>query len=278
MIEEIGNSIATGTTIEAGNTFSSAIDYDGDVDFFAHDFAVGYGYLVFLDVKDGLAGHVRLYADDGQRLLTSVPVHGLNTPWFLPFTPNRSDIGFVEVFPNGTGRYDLTVVRELANDISTATQLDIGSSLYSTQEHWRDADFVSVSFQQGQTYILDLAFDGGPFFPSSAVLTIFDQSGLEIQTDSSGSGHESILYTASATGTHYVSVGQNSQVPTPLLYQDYRLRVDPLTDGRTSGPDRLIGSGANDGLYGGPDHDTLTGADGADLLSGETGDDRLYGD
>jgi Ca2+-binding RTX toxin-like protein len=126
--------------------------------------------------------------------------------------------------------YDDVTVDDYAQNGSTTGSVLVGNSVAGNIEIADDRDWFAVTLTAGTAYRFDLrGAPTGDGTLADTFLRLRDASGNSItfNDDSGGSLNSSITYTATTTGTHYLSVG--SYYPTDT--GTYRLYASTVTSG-----------------------------------------------
>ena len=194
---------------------------------------------------------------------------------------------------------------DAAASIETTYTMAVGDTFNGILDHKFDEDWVKIELEKGKTYQINLSGRGKDGDEAEdTILKLFDYKGNHIVTnddiDTANRVYDSeLIYTATATGTYYISASSYTSNPTQDNSGAYTLMVAEH-DGRTAsgaditgsnsserltgtneaevirglgGNDSLYGRGGDDVLDGGPGNDTLIGGPGADDLIGGSGND-----
>lgn len=202
-VADIGDDHSNGSTgataIAVGADVAGALDYDGDVDFFAFEAEVGVIYQV--DVALGTLDESIVAMYGAGDYAGSYDGFASRLYWEV----EESGEFYVEVDGYGTGTYTLmvtAVVDDHADNIDGATAIAVGEVVAGALDHGYDLDFFAFEAEAGVIYQLDVgleALDG---------LTVWgydmgDPHFLGYDDTAPGSRY---YWKVPSTGEHYFSV------------------------------------------------------------------------
>ncbi|SMF65034.1 hypothetical protein SAMN02982917_3376 [Azospirillum oryzae] len=224
--DDFGDSPGTAGRMSVGETITGAINQTWDEDYIALSLQQGHSYTFDvttpgqafnLAINDALGNEGWLGPSDdsaGIYYYTSRDGHR-----FYSYTANKTETYRIKLSGNDVGPYSLKatdngMVDDIANDASTTAGLAIGGSATGHIDYRPtggalngDSDWFAVSLQAGQTYEFDLKRNG-----DGAGLILRDQQGNAVSGGTSVDfwnytwGNDSLLYTATRSGTHYLTV------------------------------------------------------------------------
>jgi subtilisin family serine protease len=221
--DTIADSINTTASISVGGTRESAIDFGGDLDYFAVSLtagdyeislqgaATGSGTLSdpLLTLLSGSSSYLATNDDGGT---------GLNS--LIEFTVSTAGTYYVSAgaYGSATGSYELGVVRtgsgsgEVGETASTASTISVGQTITNELEFGADRDWFGIELSAGQTYVFDLVGNS----LSDPTLYLYNAGGTVLAAnDDGGEGlNSSLEYTADRSGTHYISAEAYSNTMT----------------------------------------------------------------
>jgi Ca2+-binding RTX toxin-like protein len=223
------------------------------------------------------------------------PVAGVMNWSELGFSPSWSDAQSI----GAIAAESLSDLTDLLRDDDGRARLELAGNL----SQGADIDMVRFDLVQGDALVIDITGRTG----NGTVVRVFDAFGNPLALDDdSGTGDDAeLVFTATATGSYYVSVtGEGNAVYNPLTGRgaaggltgqyDVIVHSNPTQTGTIlanlfnaddnanyivgrAGDDTIHGNEGNDTLSGGDDDDTLTGGSGRDMLFGDHGDDSIAG-
>ena len=219
----------TGQVDVGGGSVTGNIESGDDVDWFLVELEAGTRYQIDLEGAD--TGRGTLVDPAIPFLLTAIGDTisdsggsdiGVGKNDRTIYTPSMSDTYYVYVSSatTATGTYTLSVIVLGANGVSeadtdfpatTATtgRVEVGASATGYMDRGSDFDWFRVDLEAGKTYQFDL--EGSPTGRGSLgdpLLQIFDASGsnkLAEDDDGGTDPNAQIVYTATATGAHYLT-------------------------------------------------------------------------
>ncbi|MCF6219724.1 MAG: pre-peptidase C-terminal domain-containing protein, partial [Robiginitomaculum sp.] len=156
---------------------------------------------------------------------------------FSQWTLEPISFGFDEFFVEfnlSSVVVDKPLFVDIPGDLSTTAVLTVGGSVSDTLEVSADQDWFAITLVAGQRY--SFALDGSGASPlSDPLVRILDNTGLELQTnDDGGTGLNSLLtYTATYSGTYYISAQAYNDGTNPTSTGDYTLtsaELPPLAE------------------------------------------------
>ena len=202
--------------------------------------------------------------------------------------------------------------RDAAANTGTTYTMAVGDTFNGVLSDRSDEDWIEIELERGQTYEISLSGRGAaPAKAEDTILKLYNAQGRHIITnddiDTAARIFDSkLIYTATVSGTYYLSASSYSANPNRDNSGDYTLTVtitkvttpDPGTppdDGDTGrgsditgtnrsetldGTDQgesIAGLGGSDTIFGHGGNDTLNGGSGSDTLNGGAGRDVLIG-
>ena len=196
---------------------------------------------------------------------------------------------------------------------STTYTMAVGDTFNGVLSNKQDEDWIEIELERGQTYEISLSGRGAaPAKAEDTILKLYNAQGRHIITnddiDTAARIFDSqLIYTATVSGTYYISASSYAANPNRDNSGDYSLTVTitkvttpeppdptdpdpgPGTSDDITGTNRgetltgtnrgetIRGLGGSDILYGLGGNDTLDGGSGSDTLEGGAGADRLIG-
>ena len=219
--------VTTTCEVDVGGSVTGNISSRTDFDGFRVDLEADTRYQIDLEGEDTGRGTlpdpvVDLYDGDGS-LETDNETSGVGDNARVIYTPTETGTYYVVTgeVDGETGTYTLSVIVLGANGASeadtdfpstTATtgRVEVGASVTGNMDRGSDFDWFRVDLEAGKTYQIDL--EGSPTGRGSLgdpLLQIYDASGsnkLAQDDDSGGTDpNAQIVYTATATGAHYLT-------------------------------------------------------------------------
>ena len=187
------------TAIAVGADVAGALDYDGDVDFFAFEAEAGMVYQV--DVALGTLDEslVAMYGAGDY----AGSYDGLASR--LYWEVEESGEFYVEVDGYGTGTYTLTVtavVDDHADDIDGATAIAIGDVVAGALDHGYDLDFFAFEAEAGLIYQIDVGLGA----LEGLIVLEYDMGALYFLGYDEAAPGSRYYWKAPSTGEHYFSV------------------------------------------------------------------------
>ncbi|MGE3282502.1 MAG: FG-GAP-like repeat-containing protein, partial [Alphaproteobacteria bacterium] len=211
----LGNTSTAGT-VSIGGSQAGTIESSGDTDWFAVTLTAGYTYSFDLQGQDSGQGtltnpSLQLHDSSGTSIISDDD-GGTGFDSRITHQATSSGTYYLSAAAVGgiTGTYlaSAAVIDDYAYDGSTTGAVSIGGSQVGAIETGGDIDAFAVTLTAGRTYRFNLqgqdSLQGTLTDPS---LQLFDSIGVSITSDNdSGTGLDSeITYTATASGTYYVS-------------------------------------------------------------------------
>jgi hypothetical protein len=221
--DTLGNDIDNATVLDIGQAVIAGLQTQEDKDFFR--IQADPGSFVFVTVSsigdnplDGFMMTSWLHDPDATGYNSELWIRGRgpggvgDTSYIVPVLQERELIIEVESNSGGSGDYLFSVVQvfdSVAGDVSTESTLALDTPQVGVLESGQDQDWYKVSWQQGQSYTLQL--DGRLVYGSSLDLAIYDQDGNELQRflydDVINDGGDLVAnFVATYTGDFFVGV------------------------------------------------------------------------
>ena len=178
---------------------------------------------------------------------------------------------------------------DAAASTETTYTMDVGDTFNGILSEKFDEDWIRIELEKGKTYKINLSGRGkGGDEAEDTILKLYDANGNHLSTnddiDTANQIYDSeLVYTATTSGTYYLSASSYTSNPTrdnsgayELTVVEYEEVVDTSIRG-TNGSNRLTGSNDAEKIFGLGGNDTLYGLGGNDELDGGSGDDTLVG-
>ena len=211
-----------------GDTLQSAIEAEGDQDWFRGELQAGFTYGLKIE-GDGRPGEltdveVIAYDADGNPLASSGPdADGQAT---LPFRPTEDGVYFIGAAGDDTadiGRYQLTILGDnFSQDTLTTGAFTFGAALIDSIEAGGDQDWFKGELQIGLTYGIILEGDGGPGELADVEAIVYDAGGNPLESSASGAdGLTRLSFTPTSSGTYFIAAAGDNTDDTG----GYQLRV-----------------------------------------------------
>ena len=254
---------ATTGTVAVDGSVTGEIDYPGDRDWFAVTVVAGTRYRIDLEGSPSAAGtlgnpYLRgIYDSSGNPIRgTTDNDGGTGNNSRVTFTATGSGTHYVSAGADGgaTGTYTLSVTNLSADDAQTAGtdttgMVAVDGSVTGEIDYDGDRDWFAVTLVAGTIYRIDL--EGSPSAAGTLgnpyLRGIYDSSGNPIRgttNNDSGTGNNSrVIFTATGSGTHYVSAGAVRDATGTYTLSVTNLSAD---DAQTAGTD-TTGTVAVDG-------------------------------
>ena len=271
------NTTSSSGRVEVGASATGNIGNANDQDFFRVNLKAGKIYQIDMEGRDTGRGtdrdpFLQLFNATGVVIFAEDKDGGVGENARLTYTPAASARYFIAASRelaggSGMGTYTLSV-RELetrtaeggtdfADDITTLGMVEVGSSATGEIDPAGDEDWFRVELEAGKVYQFDLqGVVGGHGTLPDPFLSLNDGSGSPIgnNDDTGGSLNSRLVYTATATGTHYLGA---SSAAGPIVTGTYTLSVrditpppeDLPTDTSTTGVVEVDGSAARGAIY-----------------------------
>ena len=121
--DDDGDQIDLATRIIAGSTIGSALDYEGDIDFFQFEAVAGHGYQIDVTPRSLEDPIVTLY-DVSHSLLTANDDYGDSLASRVNFIPSRTGQYYVAVEGYSAGSYELKISLPSQSEVRTDGVID----------------------------------------------------------------------------------------------------------------------------------------------------------
>ena len=240
--------------IKPSETVADQYDGFGDRDWYAVEMQAGFSYYVQRDA--GSIDFLDFVEPDGDAISqTSFATSRGN---YQAVTPQLSGDYFIQVVPGDA--YRISLVQEVAGDVSTASTIALGATETSAFEFFRDEDVFALSVTEGATYRASVTLD--PASTLSVALTAIDSDGIETSTRFDTDTAE-LTFEAPNSGQMFIKVsssGNQSDSDTYSLTVDLESPGDNATVG-TNGPDSFVNTAGNDVFDGLASTDSVTYSD-----------------
>lgn len=246
--DDYEDDITTTGTVAVGGFVAGNVQFEGDRDFYSVTLIAGHAYQIDLKGSPSGVGTNQdpfLYGvfDSLGNLIPDSHnddiVSGVVRESRVTFTPTASGVYYISAGAWGTdqGTYRLSIADTSLDDytanIATTGTVSVGGTATGQADGSTDHDWFAVTLIAGYVYNFDLrgAAGGNGTLPDPAIIGLFDSTGTAIpgtsnDDDPQYSPDAHVTYTATTTGTHYISVSsQNGFAGT------YELSVDSLGDG-----------------------------------------------
>ncbi|MCJ8052497.1 pre-peptidase C-terminal domain-containing protein [Shinella curvata] len=269
----------TSTTVALGTgaSITSAIDVQGDSDWFKVSLKAGisYAFTVTGTGTSGLPdGDIYLRDANGNKIAGSTNYS--YATGLVTFTAQSAGTYFVEVTDaSDIGRYIVSnpSLDTVFNNVNTDRSLLVGRSTTGKIDVEADSDWYGFTVKSGVTYRFTSSGTGDVAGVDGVRLALRDANGNLIKSDSNSVAV--VEFTATSSGKIFLDIaGYNSSVKGKFVLS--AVSDAPVLKG-TSASETLTGGDTATKIYGYAGNDTLYGADGNDILIGGTGADRLYG-
>ena len=278
-VDDCPDDTTTTCAVDVGGSATGNIDADTDFDWFKVELEAGTRYQIDLEGADTGRGTL---PDPWLGRIIDVTITdvdnsgdrdgGVNSNSRAIFTPTADGIHYVEVSadvldgPRQPGTYTLSVIVLGANGASeadtdfpetTATtgRVEVGASVTGTIGADNDDDWFRVDLEAGKTYQFDLegADTGRGTQPDPYVVLNNPSATTELEFDSDGGlgKNARLIYTADATGTHYVdaATGSDEQGTYTLSVRDVTPPDDLPANVSTTGTVEVDGSAVRGDIY-----------------------------
>ncbi|MBX2856885.1 MAG: hypothetical protein KTR21_18000 [Rhodobacteraceae bacterium] len=226
--DEFEATIDTVGTFAIGDTLQSAIEAEGDQDWFKGELQAGFTYGLKIE-GDGRPGEltdveVIAYDADGNPLASSgADADGQAT---LPFRPTEDGAYFIGAAGDDNadiGRYQLTILGDnFSQDTLTTGAFTFGVALNDSIEAGGDQDWYKGELQIGLTYGIILEGDGEPGELADVEAIVYDSGGNPLASSASGTdGLTRLSFTPTSSGTYFIAAAGDTTSDTG----GYHLRV-----------------------------------------------------
>ena len=210
IVDDFADGVEGAARVSLGEAVEGALDYDGDVDYFA--FEAVEGELYEIDVALGTLNDsvVAVKDEDGVELgWNDDGVDGSLASLVLWRAPDSGDF-FVEVSGYGEGSYSMTVavsdiVDDFADGVEGAARVELGEAVEGALDYGGDVDYFVFAAVEGELY--EIAVDLGTL-PDS-VVGVYDADGFSLDYNDDredGSLASRLFWRAPDSGDFYVEV------------------------------------------------------------------------
>ncbi|HEY0845728.1 MAG TPA: pre-peptidase C-terminal domain-containing protein [Noviherbaspirillum sp.] len=219
------NTSTTGRVLVNG-TATSSIETANDQDWFAVSLTAGTRYQIDLEGSPTSGGTLSdtylhgVYNSSGTLISgTTDDDSGYGADSRIIFDASSTGTYYIGAgaYSSNTGTYTVAVTNigtaDIAANSGTTATVSPGSSVAGIVDTAGDADWYAVSLTAGQTYTIDLTPNSTGSSPlnDAYLYGIYNSAGSLISgttDDDSGVGNASqVVYTATSSGTHYISAG-----------------------------------------------------------------------
>jgi Ca2+-binding RTX toxin-like protein len=218
-VDTIPANTTTTEVLSVPGSRSSTIDTIGDFDFFRVTLEAGFTYTFACNNAGGGGGltdpSLALY-DAAGTLITLDDDSGPGFNALITYTAPTSGVYYLGAngIPTSTGNYVLTAAivggpDSIPGDATTTSTLTIdGPAAASAIDLAGDQDWYAITLVAGESYSFSLTGQGGTPL-TDAFLSLYSASGQLLSVDDDGgAGLSSLMqYTATASGTYYLSAG-----------------------------------------------------------------------
>ena len=239
MVDTIGAISATSATVGINSSYTSTIDFNGDIDLFRVELTAGTTYIFDLEGLDTFdnpgatlinpwlalqnASGVVLVADNDAGIGTSARIY------FTPAVSGAYYLSAEEFGHNATGAY---TVRVGATPI--AGTISIGGSRNGSVDYAGDTDLWQVALTAGTAYVFDIT--GSTL--SNPLLELLDSFGaVLLADDDSGAGlNSSLVFIPTTSGIYYLAARASANNASGA----YTLSAQPLPNVNVSVSDANV--------------------------------------
>lgn len=230
MPDDFGVTIGSAGSVSVGGSSTGNIELSGDQDWFGVFLSSSSTYQIDLEGAPTSMGtlsdpYLRGIYDSGGSLVSATynDDSGVGYNSLLEFTPISSGMYYLSAggYSSHTGTYKISVTNTNSADdfgetTGSAGSLAVGSTINGNIEESGDTDWFAVNLTAGRTYQIDQ--EGSPTSAGTLSDTylrgLYDSSGNVVTgvfNDDGGTGRNSLVeYTATSTGTYYISAGAYS--------------------------------------------------------------------
>lgn len=268
---------STTAVLGTGMSTTSAVDVQGDSDWFKVTLKAGISYA-FTVTGSGASGlpDGDIFVRDANGTYLAGETNYSYATGLVTFTPSAGGTYFIEVKDNASdiGKYIVAnpSLDTVFNNSKTTSSILVGRNLTGKIDVQQDSDWYGFNVKAGVTYKFTASGTGSS--PASGLkLVLRDANGNVISSDADTSAV--IEFTASNSGKIFLDVaGYSSSVKGNFFLS--AISNESSLKG-TSGVDGLTGGDNNTTIFGYAGNDRLSGGGGNDVLIGGIGADRLYG-
>jgi serralysin len=241
---DAAGSTATGYSMSVGDGFSGTLSTEADRDWVAVTLTAGSVYEISLIGGTLVDPYLRVYDSSGNLVDFNDDNSGLDSGLTLTAgytgTFYLSAGAFPDITYDNTGTYVMSIneapveTTDAPADMSTPYTLNPGATFYGTLSSNGDRDWVAVNVVAGESYRVDLVGDS----LNDPYLRVYDASGnlVDVNDDIASNNRDSALrFTATVTGTYYVSAGAYNDSGTGT----YEVSVASVTTPTTGSLDTL---------------------------------------
>ncbi|KMK63981.1 calcium-binding protein [Puniceibacterium sp. IMCC21224] len=202
-------SLGTQYIISPGDRFLGDISPSEDRDFLRADLDLGFGYFFRMSGAGGAgslnSNFLNLFNDAGAYLKNSGNNNSQTA--ILDVTPSETQTYFIDANPVGspTGSYQLELIQEIANGLTTNVMLGGGETIFSQIDYDGDRDFFEVELEVGSGYFFRMSGAGGVGSLNSNFLNLFDDAGAYLKNSGNNNSQTAILdVSPSETQTYFI--------------------------------------------------------------------------
>lgn len=241
----------TAYELAPGETIADKYDGFGDIDWFSVDMLAGYSYYV--EREAGSVQDLDFVEPDGDAIAQTSFTSSRGT--YQAVTPQLAGEYFVQVLPNSAA-YRLSLIQEVAGDVSTASRVAVGKTIESEFDFFNDEDVFALSVIEGATYSAMAALD--PASTLSISLTAIDSDGIETRSFFDTDTAE-LTFEAPNSGQMFIKVSSSGNLSESDSYS-----LSLTLDG--------FGNNATQGTEG---NDSFVDTNGGDIFDGKGGLDSV---
>lgn len=221
----------TSGVIDLGNTAFGTLETSGDRDWFAVTLEAGISYEFSLNGELLSDPYLRIY-DDSEMLVALNDDSNGSLDSQITFTATSTGTYYLEAGAFADlyrGSYTLSaqLTDDYASNQTTNGVVPIGGSALGELEQISDRDWFAIDLEAGATYDFFLEGEG----LSDPYLRLYDEDGnfITYNDDTENSLDAAISFTATSTGTYYLSAGSFADVYTGTYELSAELISPPPT-------------------------------------------------
>ena len=198
---------------------TSAIDSNGDTDWYRVTLTAGWNYQAWLEGLDSGQGtladpYLALFNSAGTAVAFNDDVSAQNRDSFLSYAPTTSGTFFLsaeELGHNATGSYKLTLESDALASTGSAATVSVNGSITGNIGFGNDtSDWIGVALEAGTNYQFDVIGspeDGGQTLADTMLTLRYSTGAWVAYDDNSGIGANArVFYTPTQSGTYFLDV------------------------------------------------------------------------